>query len=60
MLLRALVECTKCGLDLDGVWHVPDAETMDEVYDVPPALMVCPCGHEEQVEYPGWMHTNEA
>lgn len=56
----ALLDCEVCQTTFEGHWR-DDSITVEDIAEPPAAPQRCPsCGHEQQVEYPGWSFFTEA
>lgn len=61
--LTANIDCPHCGAVADTDFLVPDADTREDIVDIPETSFVCPardCGRTSVVQYPGWTFATEA
>ena len=57
----AVIECSQCLGEFEGVWEDAEALSTEDVTDPPVQDQTCPDGHVNPgVEYPGWMFAGEA
>lgn len=60
VILRALIDCEKCGETYEGAW-TDDSASVQDMAEPPEAEQQCSsCGHEQLETYPGWCFNSEA
>jgi Zn finger protein HypA/HybF involved in hydrogenase expression len=60
LILRALVDCAKCGETYEGTW-TDDSLSVQDMAEPPEEEQECPaCGNVQLEVFPGWCFNSEA